>query len=266
MSASTTDGVLFFKKIANHLAGLCATHVDDCLHAGNENYSQLSQSIERKYKCRDREFDNIQFSGVNIETNSNGLCIHQERYIKTIDLLPKEVIFAQYSSLRTKLMWLLRTRPDIACAVAQSTQVTETRFNLDPSTHRKLLNFVVRHIRKTSEQRLLYPKLDKDSLRLQTYSDAAYSNKYDGTSQLGYIVFWADKENRCQALYRSSHKSKIVSRSVLGSETMAFAGTFDKTLAIKNDMELMVSKPIPIVMLTNRCFLFDLIPKSTVTT
>ena len=80
-------------------------------------------------------------------------------------------------------MWLLQTRPDITCVVAQSTQVTETMFNLDPSTHRKLLNSVVCHISKTSEQGLIYPKLDKDSLRLQTYSDAAYSKNYDGTYQ-----------------------------------------------------------------------------------
>ena len=97
MSASTTDA-LFFKKIANHLAGMCATQADDCLHAGNEKYSQLSQSIEVKFQCRDRECDKIKFSVVNIETNSNGFCIHQEPYIKTIDTLPKEVMFAQYRS------------------------------------------------------------------------------------------------------------------------------------------------------------------------
>ena len=258
-------GAFFFKKIANHLGSLCATHINDCLHAGNEKYSQLSQRIERKLQYRDRDFDKIQFS-VNIETNSNGFGIHQERYIKTIDPLLKKVIFAQYSSLRAKIMWLLQTRPDIACTVARSTQVTEKRLNLDPSTHRKLLNPVVSHIRKTSEQRLLYPKFVKDSLRLRTYSYAAYTNNYDGTSQLGYIVFLAEKENKCHPLYWSSYKSKRVSRSVLRSETMAFADTFDMKFAIKKDMELMVNKLIPIVMLTDRLSLFDVITKSTITT
>ena len=266
MSASTTDGALFFKKIANQLAGLCATHVDDCLHAGNEKYLQISESIERKFQCRDREFDKIQFSGVNIETYNDGFCIHQERYIHTIETLPKDVNFAHYSSLRAKLMWLIQTRPDIACAVAQSTQVTETRFNVDPHTHRKLLNSVVRHLHKTSEQRLMYPKLDKESLRLQTYSDASYSNNYDGTSQLGYIIFLADKDDNCHPLYWSSHKSKRVSRSVLGSETMAFADAFDMTYAIKRDIELMTNQPIPISMLTDSLSLFDVITKSTITT
>ena len=266
MSATTTDGAFFYKQIANQLAGLCATHVDDCLHAGNAKYSTLSQSIEKTFQCRDREFDKVQFSGVNIEASNNGFCIHQESYIKTIASLSKDDSFAQYSSLRAKLMWLLQTRPDIACAVAQSTQVTQTRFTSDSTTHKKLLNSVVRHIGKTSAQRLLYPKLDKESIRLQTYSDAAYSNNYDGTSQLGYIVFLADKTNKCQPLYWSSYKSKRVSRSVLGSETMAFADAFDMTFAIKKDMELMMNTPIPIVMLTDSLSLFDVITKSTITT
>ena len=218
MSASTTDGALFFKMVANNLAGLCATHVEDCLHAGNKKYSELSQRIERKFQCRDREFDKVLFSGVNIGTTSNGFCIYQESYIKTIDPLLKDATFAQYSSLPAKLIWLLPTRPDILCAVAQSTQVTETRFNLDPPTDRRLLNSVVRHIRKPSGQKLHYPKLDKDSIRLQTYSDASYSNNYDGTSQLEYIIFLADKDDKCHPLYWSSHKSKRVPRSVLGSE------------------------------------------------
>ena len=95
MTASTTYGAFFFKKIANHLAGLCATLVDDCLHSRNKKFSQLRQRIERKFQCRDGEYDKIHFSGVNIETNTNEFCIHQERYIKTIGTLTMEVIFAQ---------------------------------------------------------------------------------------------------------------------------------------------------------------------------
>lgn len=33
----------------------------------NPNYSQLGKSIEKRFQCRDREFDNVQFCGFNIE-------------------------------------------------------------------------------------------------------------------------------------------------------------------------------------------------------
>lgn len=38
MSATNTYGELFYKIIANQLAGLCATHVDNCLQARNQTY------------------------------------------------------------------------------------------------------------------------------------------------------------------------------------------------------------------------------------
>ena len=47
---------------------------------------------------------------------------------------------------------------------------------------------------------------------------------------------------------------------------MAFADAFDMTFAITKDMKLMINHPLPIVMLTDSLFLFDLITKTTVTT
>lgn len=189
LSATTTDGAFFYKIIAIQLAVLCVTRVIDCLHAGNQTYSKQSQSIEKKIQCRDRIFDEVQFGVINIRTFSNRFFIHQENYSKKIDSPPKYVNFAQYSSPRANLIWLLQTRPDIACAVAQSKQVTETRLTSNPSANRKLLNAILLHLGKTSDHRLLYPQLEKNSPRLQTYSDAPYNNNYDGTPYLGYIDF-----------------------------------------------------------------------------
>ena len=38
MKLSVTEGVLFFKKVGDKLAGLCATFVDDFLQAGTEEF------------------------------------------------------------------------------------------------------------------------------------------------------------------------------------------------------------------------------------
>ena len=47
MQSATTDGALFFKLLGDQLFGLCATYVDDCLHAGGTAYQQLSQKNRR---------------------------------------------------------------------------------------------------------------------------------------------------------------------------------------------------------------------------
>ena len=75
-------------------------------------------------------------------------------------------------------------------------------------------------------------------------------------------MFLADKNDKCQPLYWSSHKSKRVSRSDLGSETMAFADAFDMKFAIKKDM---INQPLPIVMRTESLSLFGVTTKSTIT-
>lgn len=88
------------------------------------------------------------------------------------------------------------------------------------------MNGILKHAEKTSDLVLEFPTLDKDSLSLRVYSDSSNANNPDGTSQLGYIIFFADKENKCFPLYWSSRKAKRVIRSVLASETLAFSDAF----------------------------------------
>ena len=124
---------------------------------------------------------------------------------------------------------------------------------------------MVKHLLTPTDQVLKFPKLDPKRLRLQVYSDASYGKNFDGSSQLGYIIFLADLNGNCQPLFWSSHKSKRVSRSVLGSETMTFADAFDMAYAMKNDLHNMTSLDIPIVMLTDSLSLFDVITKAKIT-
>jgi hypothetical protein len=93
----------------------------------------------------------------------------------------------------------------------------------EPLTYIKGLDAVVKHLRKTASFTLKDPKLDINSLTLKVYTDASYANNFYGSSQLGYIIFLADPSGKCQPIVWSSHKSRCVTRSVLGSETMAFA-------------------------------------------
>lgn len=154
----------------------------------------------------------------------------------------------------------------MACTVALLAQVTEEMFEKSKKKYIKIINDTIKRLKDTYDSTLKFPKLDNKSLQLRVYSDASYSNNEDKSSQLGYIIFLMDKHNRCQPLFWSSHKSKRVSRSVLGSETMAFADAFDMAYVIKYDLQLMLGKVIPISMMTDSLSLFDVITKSTITT
>ena len=180
--------------------------------------------------------------------------------------VPLDSTFKGYRSLRARLSWVTQSRPDIACAVAVATQVTEERFNTSPLTCIKPLNSDITHLKEQPELPLRCPPLEKKYLRLKIYSVAAFTNNFDGSSQLGYTVFPEDASNRCHPLFWSSHKSKRVSRSVLRSETMNLADAFDMAFTLRHDLEHMIQQSIPIIMITDSLLLFNIITKATTTT
>jgi hypothetical protein len=132
-------------------------------------------------------------------------------------------------------------------------------------TYIKGLNAVVKHLRKTASFTLTYPKLDINLLTLKVYTDASYANNYDGSSQLGYIIFLAEATRKCQPIVWPSHKSRCVTRSVLGSETMAFADGFDAAYSLKHDLQTILKRSVDILMYTDSLSLFDVITKSSTT-
>ena len=227
--------------------------------ANKQNVSKGNSNVDQGTMIK----SNLRASRLN--PPQNGFQVHQKHYISKIKEISKEGSFKDFRSLRTQLSWATQLRLDIACSIAQAAQVTEDLSNSDPSKHSKGLNAMVKHLLTTTDQVLKFPKLDHKSLQLQVYSDALYGNNFDGSSQIGYIIFSADSNGNCQPLFWSSHKSKRFSRSVLGSETMAFADAFDMDYALNNDLHNMTSLDIPIIMLTDSRSLFVFITKAKTT-
>lgn len=266
METTTSDAAFFFKRAGEKLQGMCATFVDDSLHAGDEDYVQLTDKTMQRFECREREWDDVTFAGMQIDTKVGEFHVHQKRYIdKLTPLSTGATTFAQYRSFRVKLAWITNTRPDITCAVAKAVQVTEKQFSAAPGACVKALNAIHKHLRTVPDLPLRFPKLDRKTLQLRVYSDASFASNTDGSSHLGYIIFLTDASGTCQPLYWSSHKSKRVTRSFLGSETMALADAFDMAYALKHDIQRMIKQNVPIRILTDNLSLFDVITKATTT-
>lgn len=58
------DATLFYKQIQEHIAGSCATCVDDRLHVGNEEYCTRAEETEQNFKFEPKQFDNMQVAEV----------------------------------------------------------------------------------------------------------------------------------------------------------------------------------------------------------
>ena len=266
MHPSVGDPALFYRHTDAQLHGLCATYVDDMLQAGDDLFQKETQKTGQKFEYRDLEPDNVVFAGLSISSIENTeYTIHQKNYCTTMKEVLGNCQFSDYRSLRARLAWATLCRPDIACAVAKAAQITESQFQEDANSHITSINAIVKHIHSNPDIILRFPRLDLGSLRIQEYTDAAFGNNFNSSSQLGYIMFLADCRNRCQPISWSSYKSKRVTRSVLRSEVMSFAEGFDVAYSLKHDLENILLKQIPLVMLTDSLSLFDVTTKSTIT-
>jgi hypothetical protein len=81
----------------------------------------------------------------------------------------------------------------------------------------------------------------------------------------GYISFLLDKNNRCAPLTYKSMKCKRVTRSVMASEAIAPAEGYDAGYALPHSLNEMLSKRIPMTLLTDSKTLFDVVTKASYT-
>jgi hypothetical protein len=128
MCSRTLDPALFYRRDDGCLKGVTATCVDDLLQAGDSNFQKLSERTMKKFICRVREWDNVQFSGIEVESVSNGFRVHQKRYLERIAMMNKKGSFSEFRLLTARVAWATLSRPDISCDVAHSAQVNEDLF------------------------------------------------------------------------------------------------------------------------------------------
>jgi hypothetical protein len=96
--------------------------------AGDDDFHEQALCTSKRFKSREREYDKVSFSGVNIDKSQDG---YQRDYIDKLQTLKQGAEFDAYRSLPAKLMWLVNTRPEISCATSMASRVTFDLFKED---------------------------------------------------------------------------------------------------------------------------------------
>jgi hypothetical protein len=116
---------------------------------------------------------------------------------------------------------------------------------------------------QTKPLALKYPQMQRDSLSLAVFCDAAFA---EPLAQLRYIMFLRDATGRCCVLDYRSYKCRRVARSVLSAELIAFAGAYDRGYAMAFDLSDMLGHNVPLKLYTDSKGLFDVITRGSNTT
>ena len=105
--------------------------------------------------------------------------------------------------------------------------------------HFKRLNKAIKYVHDYKAS-ICIPKLDCNSLNITAYSDAAFANNVDLSSQLGRIFLFTDDNHNSIPISYKSYKSRRVTLSVLSDELIAFADLFDDAPAIHKQLEFLL--------------------------
>lgn len=74
---------------------------------------------------------------------------------------------------------------------------------------------------------LRFVPVDVNSICLVVFAYASFASNKDNTSQLGFVVAFADKTNSANIIHYRSFNAKRVTRSVLNAELFSLVHAFD---------------------------------------
>jgi Reverse transcriptase (RNA-dependent DNA polymerase) len=265
MRPLTTDNSAWIKLTKNVLEGISGVYVDDVVQAGTTAFDILTDRLSSTYDAKSKEYGDGRIAGIEFKCDDDGISVSQSQYLSSLKPLPTDASYEDFRSSRMKLMWMIHTRPDVAYCAATASQVTLDQWTTSSGAAIRRLNATIKRLRSSPEEAMRFPKLDRRTLRICVFSDASFANNEDMSSQMGYIVFLIDGENRCATMSFKSVKCKRVTRSVLAAEAIAFAEGFDQGYALKLDLQEALGMHVPLTILTDSKTLFDVITKASYT-
>lgn len=208
--------------------GISGSYVDDMVQSGTSGFVNPASRIHQRFEMTEDDSLPSKCTGFQLSKPSfilKFLQLNQSHYLDNINPLPLDEKFSNLRSDRRKITWLSYFHPDFLFEVSQFTQVAGQQL-LD--TTRKIfkhLNFICDYSRKNPGG-VLVPPIYIESLRVIGLYDASFANNTYLSTQIGYIIFLADKFNNSTLIHFKSYKARRVVWSFLRGKLIYFSDMF----------------------------------------
>ena len=265
-----TDPAVFYWHYEEKLNGIILCYVDDMMYGGTKLFiSDVITPLQQVIAMGEKNYQAFSYIGVNLVQNPDmTIYLDQKEYVASLTTIEeinsyhktymadREISDETKTKMRSlvgQINWAVSmSRPDVAFyACLLSTIVCRAT-----EKHVVKLNKVVSMMRNTPLI-LKYSSLEMDKIFLEVYTDAAYGNLHDGSSQGGYLILASDG-SKSTPIDWSSHKLKRVSRSTLTAETQAILDGIEAAILYQRVISQMLNvDQIPIICYTDCKSLVD---------
>lgn len=258
---SALDPSLFYKHDDNgRLLGIIVSHIDDFLHAGDQEFDDtVMNPLRKRFVAGKLEESKFTYVGFCFTQLHDGILLDQDRYVDSINqqLIDlgrlkfkqeplKSTEITQLRMMAGKLNWLVHgSRPDMAF------ELVEISMKFKQGTVADLLRAekALRRLRDF-KCKVFFPRLGlRQCWRLVVFTDASHANLSDGISSMGaYVVFLIGENKRCCPLVWNASKIKRVVRSTLAAEALSLMLGLEAALYVRSILsELLITPKIPVI-------------------
>ena len=278
MTESTFDPCLLYSHDHDTGFGVVGLQTDDTLFLGDNAFATAEEVKLREagFLAKEREkltpTTPIKFNGGQIKLEDGVIILTQERQCQNLKLVAlKEINITssrgevrqavtpkdQYVAQRARGAYIATVcQPEASFDLSFAAQVVNPKEE-DAKKLNKRLQWQI----DNQSRGLRFVPLDKNSLKLVVFTDSSFANNKDNTSQIGFVITIADKNNNANIVHWSSIKCKRVTRSVLASELYGMAHGFDHGAVIKATIEKILQISLPLVLCTDSKSLYDCLVK-----
>ena len=261
MTPTSADQCLLFSKdkSTHNIPNLVALQVDDSFGIVSKDFLQLEEAEVKQFKCKPRTIllkeKSVRFNGSQISRKKNNMYeLKQSEMFGFEDPSTNE----EFVSIRAKLQYIAGcTRPDIAGPV--QILASESKNPTDESFSK--LKKIIKYCKDSRNDGLQFIDLDISTMRILLFTDAAFANISDLSSQMGFLIALQDANGRCNIVHYGSARCRRVTRSIMAAELLALVYGFDQAYVIKHTLEKLLSKTIPIDALIDSRTVFNTVAK-----
>ena len=266
---SRLDQGIFYFQNDQDIIGVIVLFVDDFLWAGTTTFNKLIEKFKSIFRFGVENHEKFTYVGINLQqTSDNEIILDQFTYVNSLEPIQlckeqinnphRKVTDSERSLIRSaigQLNWLANIScPEISFQVS----MISSRIKDATISDVKETNKLIKHV-KDNKNSIKFPSLHRPSTKVIMFADASFNNLPDGSSQGGYIVLLADKNNRCCPISWKSNKVRRVARSTLAAETLAFTDGCDAAHFVNQLAQeaRLVPRSSPILTFTDNKSLFD---------
>ena len=243
---SAGDTAFFYFKENEKLAGVIISHIDDFLHAGNENFGEkVVKPLTKKFSAGREEEKEFSYVGLQISQGKMGIKLDQNQYIASIEtgnwsedaLRDKHrelegTELTEYRALVGSLNWCVQgSRPDQAFEQIELSMKLKNAKVEDYTRAVKVLKRL-----KSTNVELLFSNIGPfEEMELAVFCDASFANVGGVSSAIGYIIFCINpKTNKTSPIAWKANKAKRIVKSTLAAEGLSLAAALEDAYFVRN--------------------------------